>query len=381
MPCRLQPAPPGRGGEGGHPRRRRHADGVQHDRRQRRREHGHRGHEGEPRLPRGDRGFDRDGPAATCSTASSPWSAATRRSRARRWRSCAWTSRGWSSTTARSPRALQGQERRHRHRLRGRRRLPGGKDQPPGALRHRERLVPGRRCLRRPVHGEHHEHGDGVHGAQPRGLDGIPAEDPAKDAAARRSGELSWTSSPGTSGPRRSWTGGPSRTASPRSRRRAAPPTACCTCSRSRGKRVSRSRSTSFRRLADRTPIVADLKPGGRYSAAALYDVVVCRPGDAGAAEALAPARGDAERGRADPRRRSPRRLWRRRARTWSCSSRRRSRPPVGSRSSTARRRRGRRDQARRPRAPPPHGTGAGLRQRERVLRGREGGRDPAGGT
>ena len=85
----LQPARARREREGGHPRRRRHADGVQHHRDQRRHHHGHRGHEGLAGQPRGDRRLDRAGRAAgTCSTPSSRSSAATRRSRARRWRCC-----------------------------------------------------------------------------------------------------------------------------------------------------------------------------------------------------------------------------------------------------------------------------------------------------
>ena len=50
---------------------------------------------------------------------------------------------------------------------------------------------PGAGRLRRPVHGQHDEHGRwSSSGSRPAGLNGIPAEDPAKDEAARRSGEL-----------------------------------------------------------------------------------------------------------------------------------------------------------------------------------------------
>ena len=57
--------------------------------------------EGVPDQPRGDRRLDRaGGRVATSSTAWSAWSAATRRSPARRWRSPASTCPGWSSTTA-----------------------------------------------------------------------------------------------------------------------------------------------------------------------------------------------------------------------------------------------------------------------------------------
>ncbi len=66
-----------------------------------------------------------------------------------------------------------------------------GKITPRRAVRGRERRVPRPGRLRRPVHREHDEHGHGV--PRPlarRGLNGIPAEDPAKDEAARRCGEL-----------------------------------------------------------------------------------------------------------------------------------------------------------------------------------------------
>ena len=49
-------------------------------------------------------------------------------------------------------------------------------------------------------------------------------------------------------------------------------PTASCTCSRSRTTSASRSTSTSSAPIADRTPIVADMVPGGRYTASDLYD-------------------------------------------------------------------------------------------------------------
>ena len=84
----LPPAPPGGAGEGGHPRRRRHADGVQHHRHQRRRHHGHRGHEGLAGQPRGDRRLHRAGrPRPPVRRRWWPWSAATRPSPARPWRS------------------------------------------------------------------------------------------------------------------------------------------------------------------------------------------------------------------------------------------------------------------------------------------------------
>ena len=106
MPCNYPPPRPGGAREAGHPRRRRHADGVQHRRHQRRDHHGHRGDEGQPRQPRGDRRLDRAGrPRPHASTPSSAWPPATRRSPAARWAWSGSTCPAWSSTAARSPRA------------------------------------------------------------------------------------------------------------------------------------------------------------------------------------------------------------------------------------------------------------------------------------
>ena len=55
-------------------------------------------------------------------------------------------------------------------------------------------------------------------------------------------------------------------------RRRAARRTACCTCSRSPPRPGSSCRSTTSTRSPARTPIVADLKPGGRYVATDLFE-------------------------------------------------------------------------------------------------------------
>ena len=58
-----------------------------------------------------------------------------------------------------------------------------------------------------------------------------------------------------------------SRTRSRRSPRPAARRTASCTCSRSRARPASSSTLDDFDTIAARTPIVADIKPGGRYVA------------------------------------------------------------------------------------------------------------------
>ncbi len=133
--------------------------------------------------------------------------------------------------------------------------------------------MPRRRCLRRPVHGQHDEHGDGAH----RALAGRPQRDPGRGpgegrggAALRRAGDGPRHARRPAVGDRRA--GAPSRTASPRWPRPAARRTASCTSSRSPARRASPLEIDDFSRIADATPIVADLKPGGRFSAAELYD-------------------------------------------------------------------------------------------------------------
>ena len=59
MPCNFGLRDARREGQGGHPRRRRHADGVQHDRDLRRDHDGHAGHEDVAGQPRGRRRLDR----------------------------------------------------------------------------------------------------------------------------------------------------------------------------------------------------------------------------------------------------------------------------------------------------------------------------------
>ena len=59
MPCNINQRRAGEFVKDGHPGRRRHADGVQHDRHQRRRDDGHGGHEDLARQPRGRRRLDR----------------------------------------------------------------------------------------------------------------------------------------------------------------------------------------------------------------------------------------------------------------------------------------------------------------------------------
>ena len=110
-------------------------------------------------------------------------------------------------------------------------------------------------------------------GLSPAGLNGIPAEDPAKDEAARRTGELVMDLVRRDVRPSAFVTRDVARERHRLGRgdgrldqRRAAP-------ARHRPRvRRPHSTSTSSAPIADRTPIVADMQPGGRYQAADLYD-------------------------------------------------------------------------------------------------------------
>ena len=63
----------------------------------------------------------------------------------------------------------------------------------------------------------------------------------------------------------------PSRTRSPWSRRPADRPTPCCTCWRSPRRRASSSTIADFDRISAATPLIADLKPSGRFVATDLH--------------------------------------------------------------------------------------------------------------
>ncbi len=64
-----------------------------------------------------------------------------------------------------------------------------------------------------------------------------------------------------------------SRTPPPWSPRRAARPTAACTCRRSRTRAASSSTCDDVCAIFRRTPYIADLKPAGRYVAKDMYEV------------------------------------------------------------------------------------------------------------
>ena len=63
-----------------------------------------------------------------------------------------------------------------------------------------------------------------------------------------------------------------STTRSPASWPPAAPPTRCCTCSPSPRRPASSSTIDEFDRISRKTPLLADLKPWGNYTAPEMYD-------------------------------------------------------------------------------------------------------------
>jgi len=109
-------------------------------------------------------------------------------------------------------------------------------------------------------------------GLSPAGLNGIPAEDPAKDAAARRCGELVMDLvrrdvRPSAILDRRALENGIAAVAA----------TGGSTNGVLHLLAIAREAGIpleidDFGTIADRTPIVADMKPGGRYSASEMYD-------------------------------------------------------------------------------------------------------------
>ena len=175
MPCNLNQRALAQHVKRGHPRRGRDADRVQHDRRLRRRLDGDRGHARVARLARGDRRLDRARRAR----------APVRRPRLPRRLRQDDPGGGDGAGAARPPRAralqrldrarpLPGRRRHDPGRLRGGRRARRGDDERRGGARARERRLPGRGRVRRPVHGEHD-----VDGARlPRHLPGRPERDP-----------------------------------------------------------------------------------------------------------------------------------------------------------------------------------------------------------
>ena len=245
----LRPARARRQGQGGHPRRRRHADGVQHDRDLRRHHDGHVGDEDVARLAaRSSPTRSSSSRAGTCSTASSRSPPATRRSPAPRWRSRGSNVPGvllYGGSIL--PGRYKGQRRDDPRGLRGGRRARRGQDRPtrscassrrprrpasaraaasspPTRWRWRSRCSASRRWARR----------------------WCPAAYEDKNRVATEAGALIMDVLARGQRPRdiitREGAGERDRA---RSRPAAARPTACCTCSRSRARPASSSTSTT----------------------------------------------------------------------------------------------------------------------------------------
>ena len=193
MPCNYNHRELAESRQGRDPRGRRHADGVQHDRGQRRREHGHGRHEGLADQPRGHRRLDR---------ARRPRPPARRprlhrrlrqdRARRRRWRSVASTSPAWSSTAARSiPGVYKGQRNATVvtvYEAIGAYRA--GKISLDELYEIENVACPGPGACAGQYTANTMSTVMEFIGLSPAGLNGIPAEDPAKAAAAHRTGEL-----------------------------------------------------------------------------------------------------------------------------------------------------------------------------------------------
>ena len=110
-------------------------------------------------------------------------------------------------------------------------------------------------------------------GLSPGGLNGIPAEDPRKDDAARRGGRARHDARPPRHPARRHRDPPVARERDRVGRPRpAAAPTRRSTCRRSPPSSASRLTLDEFSEVADRTPLIADMRPGGRYAAADMYD-------------------------------------------------------------------------------------------------------------
>jgi dihydroxy-acid dehydratase len=127
-------------------------------------------------------------------------------------------------------------------------------------------------------------------GLSPAGLNGIPAEDPGKDDAARQAGELVMTLLREDRRPSQFVT-------------RASLENAIASVAATGGSTNGVLHLLAiahdfgipldideFGVVADRTPIVADMRPGGRYTASDMFDAGGIGPGHARAAQAPGPA-------------------------------------------------------------------------------------------
>ena len=106
----------------------------------------------------------------------------------------------------------------------------------------------------------------------PAGLNDVPATDPAKTRRGVRGRPHRDAARARRRAPVADHHARRARERRRRGRRDAAARrTASCTCSRSRASSASRSTLDEFDRIAERTPVVADIKPGGRFVATDLH--------------------------------------------------------------------------------------------------------------
>ena len=237
------------------------------------------------------------------------------------------------------PGHVQGPAERDRgHRLRGDRRVPGRQDHARRAVRDRERRLPGPGCLRRPVHGQHDVHASWSSSAsrRPASTASRPRTRPRTRRPARPA-SWSWTSSGATSG---------RRTIVTRDALENGIASVAATGGSTNGvlhllaiahEFGHPARHRRVRRVADRTPIVADMQPGGRLHRDRHLRSGRRRARHARAAQARAATRRRADGRRPDDRRDRGGASSRRPARRSSSRSIGRSSRPAAWRSCTAR--------------------------------------------
>ena len=141
-----------------------------------------------------------------------------------------------------------------------------------GAARARVGRLPRRRRVRRPVHRQHDVDDPRVPGDQPARAERDPGALAEEGRRRRRVRPARRRPRP----PRRPAVADRhaarrSRTPPPRWSRPAARRTACCTCSRSPASSALEFTIDDFDRIAGRTPVLADMKPWGRFHATDVY--------------------------------------------------------------------------------------------------------------
>ena len=195
MPCNLNQRRLAEFVKAGHPRGRRDADGVQHDRRVRRRLDGHRGHEGLARsAARSSPTRSSSSSAGTCSTASCASSAATRRSRPAAMALARLDIPGlvlYNGTIY--PGTYKGEPSDIVSVYEAIGAYRAGKITLEELYEVEERACPGAGACGGQFTANTMATVCEFLGLSPAGLNGIPAEDPKKDEAARRAGELVMT--------------------------------------------------------------------------------------------------------------------------------------------------------------------------------------------